>query len=673
MSKLYLYADESSLGVLKSAQQKIVLIGGDFGYGNFGDVLQHLNAIRLVKETERYATISVMAANSIGFPNFPQWAKSAYSADAIIYIADYPLVLDEDSPKLSPVGEIRNLSAVHLYGGGHLNNMWGDFVLSVASYFLRLKPGIGYFVSGQQVTTPYQEKVAQHIKEFSPALFGVRDELSRQWLTQAGFEPYYSFDDATEALQGLAQRTRLKHGDGLLLHLNASDYTANLSLQAELSALQATTPAKERITIFQAFRDKRQEVVDTFETIKRLDAQFPFYDARFIDLVGLIFANPADRDQPEITGEFGYSCSYHVALWLQLAGIPCWLRSSNPFYDQKSKALQVTQSLEAFIQTPKLADHGLNLERRASWRTLLLDRLINHTEVNNLCSIPSNSDGPAPWPFFFKGTPTLEDRLTDTQRDLDWHRQWAANKAEELSAMKVQQEALAGEVDTLSARLNELDRACQLQFQRAEAAENALVEAQSESDALAGQIGALNQQITELGNEAHQQRARANVAENQFVEARTENDILTGQIETFIAQITEIGDLAHRQRTHTEIAENRLVEIQSENDILVGQIDALISQITEIGHHAHLQHADVKSVQTRLSSAEWTLAEIYRSRSWRLTRPLRGMIRFIRSGHFDSHGKVGIFAMTQRLARRLPIPAKVRSSIGRFLQRFRRK
>ncbi|MFV3307173.1 polysaccharide pyruvyl transferase family protein [Pseudomonas sp. NY15181] len=631
MSNLYLYADESSLSVLKNTQQKIILIGGDFGYGNFGDVLQHLNTIRLAKETERYATISVMAANSIGFPSFPQWARSAYGADAIIYIADYPLVLDENSPKLSPVGEIRNLSAVHLYGGGHLNNMWGDFVLSVASYFLRLTPGIGYFVSGQQVTTPYQEKVAQHIKEFSPTLFGVRDELSRQWLMEAGFEPHYSFDDATEALQDLAQRTRLKRGDGLLLHLNASDYTANLSLQAELSALQATTPAKEQITIFQAFRDKRQEVVDTFETIKRLDAQFPFYDARFIDLVGLIFANPADRDQPKITGQVGYSCSYHVALWLQLAGIPCWLRSSNSFYDQKSKALQVTQSLEDFIQAPKLADHGFNLERRASWRTLLLRELINHPEVNNLCLIPGNPDGPAPWPFFFKGTPTLEDRLADALRDIDWHRQCADNKADELSATKVRQEDLVREVDTLSARLNELDRASQLQFQRAETAENALVEAQFESDALAGQIGALNQQVTELGNEVHQQRTRASVAENQFAEARAENDILTGQI------------------------------------------DALISQITEIGHHAHLQHADIKSVQTRLSSAEGTLAEIYRSRSWRLTRPLRGMTRFVRSGHFDSHGKVGIFAMTQRLARRLPIPEKIRSSIGRFLQRFRRK
>lgn len=673
MSNIYLYADESSLDVLASPQQKLIIIGGDFGHGNFGDILQHLNAIRLIKGKERFATVSIMAANAIGFASFPEWARQAYGTDAIIYAADYPLILDEHSPKLKAVGEIQNLAAVHLYGGGFLNNMWGDFVLSVTSHFLSLAPGINYFVSGQQVTPPYQGRVIQHIKKFSPKLFGVRDDLSQHWLMEAGFEPMFSFDDATEALQDLAQRTRLKRGDGLFLHLNSSDYTANLSLQAELSTLTSTPPAKEQVTVLQAFRDTRQEVVDTFETIKTLDAQFPFYDTRFIDLVGLIFGNSNNNDRPEITGQFGYSCSYHVALWLQLAGIPCWLRSSNPFYDQKSKALQVTQGLEAFIQNPKLADHGSNLERRASWRTLLSDMLTNLPEVNNLCSIPDNSDGPAPWPFFFKGTPTLQDKLADALRDAKWHRQRAEIAERELPEAKAQQNALAGQVDSLSTRLHELNGEMELQHQRVEMAEHALVEAQSEKDILTGQIGALIAQVTELGHEAHQQRSRAEAAENGLSEACSKNDTLAQQVQALIAQVTDIEHQAHRQRAHTEVAESNLFEIQSENDILVGQIDALIAQITELGHQVHLHHARDGSIQTGLSSAELALVEIHRSRSWRLTRPLRGITRFIRHGHFDARGEVGIFAMIQRIARRLPIPAKVRSSIGRFLQRFRRK
>jgi len=562
MSNIYLYADETSLDVLANEQQKLVLIGGDFGYGNFGDVLQHLNAIRLVKETRRYATVSVMAANAIGFAAFPDWAQSAYGTDAILYVADYPLILDENSPRLKAVGEIRNLAAVHLYGGGFLNHMWGDFVLSVASHFLRLAPGISYFVSGQQITDPYQEKVTNHIKEFEPLLFGVRDELSQQLLLESGFEPHFSFDDATEALQDLTQCTRLRRGEGLLLHLNSSDYTANLSLQAELSALKATSSATEPVTIFQAFRDTRQEVVDTLETIKKLDAQFPFYDTRLINLTSLIFGNSGSSNQQGITGQFGYSCSYHVALWLQLAGIPCWLRSSNPFYDQKSRALQVTQELEEFIREPKLADHGMNLERRSSWRSLLSDALLNVAEVNNSCSIPDNSGGPAPWPFLFKGTPTLQERLTESE----------SQRAH------------------LAARVSE---------------------AQSERDILIGRINALTAQITEIGHEVHQQRARAEIAESNL------------------------------QSSQIEIAN-------------------LVRQTSILPEH-----------QTHF--AESTLAEIYRSRSWRFTRPLRGITRFVRAGHFDSRGEVGIFAMMQRVARRLPIPAQVRSRIGHFLQRFRRK
>ena len=36
---LYLYADELSLAVLNSQDEKILLVGSDFGYGNFGDIL----------------------------------------------------------------------------------------------------------------------------------------------------------------------------------------------------------------------------------------------------------------------------------------------------------------------------------------------------------------------------------------------------------------------------------------------------------------------------------------------------------------------------------------------------------------------------------------------------------------------------------------------------------
>lgn len=489
MNTFYLYADEYSLDVLVNEQQKVVLIGGDFGYGNFGDVLQHLNAIRFIKETGRFATISVMAANAIGFSGFPIWAKTSYGADAIIYVSEYPLIFDEHSPSLKPVGEIQNLAVIYLYGGGFLNNIWGEYVLSVVEYFLRLAPGIEYFISGQQVTPPFQAHVIDHVKKFAPKLFGVRDELSLQWLREAGLESHFSFDDATEMLIALGQRIQLQRGTGLLLHLNSSDYTANSSMQRDLgydlTALRSMSEVKKGVTVFQAFRDVRQDVFDSIETIKTLEARFPFYDVRVIDLVGLIFSN-VDKDSIlTVNGAIGYSCSYHVTLWLQLAGIPCWLRSSNSYYDQKSKALQVTQALETFIQDPKLADHSINLERRANWCDLLRTELTSLVEVNNLRRIPEITGGNKPWPFFFKGTPTLQEKLASAEQQATWRRERA-------------------EVSELN-----LDETCR-----------------AEINVLSDRIDALNSQLTEVGHEAHLQHECAEVYKLKLDEAIAKIDVL---------------------------------------------------------------------------------------------------------------------------------------------------
>lgn len=565
MTSIYVYADEASRDVLQSDREKVVLIGSDLGYKNFGDVLQHVNCLRVIQKSERFATISVMATHAIGSPDFPELVRNDCDTDAIVFVADYPLILDESCPRLQLVEEIRNLSCIYLYGGGFLNNFWGDFVLGLAEYFLHLAPDATYLVSGQQITPPFQSRVVEHIRAFKPALFGVRDKLSFDCLREDGFEPHFSFDDATEALLALTENLPLQRGPGLLMHLNSSNYTSNdevqLALCNEIGQVHNSPWSRNGITLFQAFQDVRGEVVDSRETIKKLDAQFPFCDFRSVELAPLVSCSRQAQLPRPIIGELGYSCSYHVALWLQLAGIPCWLRSSNPFYDQKARALQVTQDLEAFLREPRLADHRGNLEARARWHSLFLKHLTEIPEARNVCRIPVNDNGPAPWPFFFKGTPTLEDRLIQANKETD---AW---------------------------RLH------------ADAAEAGLVESQVQVRALDERVKALGAQFTEVGNEAHKQRARAEAAEAAFGRAHAENGTLSERVAST---------------------------------------------------HAHME-------------------QLLNSRSWRITKPGRAMARYVRFGHFDSQGEVGLFALVQRIGRRLPIPQKVRQLLGRFLARFRRQ
>jgi len=544
MSSLYFYADDASQKILAGDAQKIISIGSDFGYGNFGDVLQHINALRAIKKAGRFATVSVMAAKAINSQAFPSFVSEAYKTDAVIFVTSYPLILADTDPQLTRVAEVRNVAGLWLYGGGFLNSMWGDFVLSVVEHFLRLDQEINYWVSGQQITTPFEARVLEHIKVFHPKLFGVRDEVSLRLLAERGYDADFSFDDATEALEGLSDRLSIRQGQGLALHINSSDYTGNTSLAdglgRELASVASQDAARHEVTVFQAFRDSRQDVFDSSETIKRLDYLFPFHEYRTIDLVGLLFDQSSSNKKIKLDLALGYSCSYHVTLWLQLAGIPCWLRSSNSFYDQKSRALQVSQGLDEFLRNPKLADHTSNLERRATWNDKLQRHLSSIDPIENCLCFENIESGPAPWSFFYKGHPTLQDKLSSAEKDNLWLKS------------------------------------------RAEVAERDLGATRSENVELQGRVTALSAQLTEVCDEAHRQRERAEVAERDLGATRSENVELQGRVTALSAQLTEVGNEAHRQRERAEVAERDLVATRSENAELHGRVEALSTQISVI-------------------------------------------------------------------------------------------
>jgi hypothetical protein len=486
MRSLFLYADQASQEVLACNSQKVITLGSDFGYGNFGDILQHISSLKTVKNSGRFDAISIMAANAINFRDFPSLALADYNADALIFVSEYPLILSESDPQLSLVAEIRNVAGLYLYGGGFLNTFWGDFVLNVVEYFLRRDERINYWLSGQQITPPFETRVTEHINLFRPKLLAVRDEMSLQLLIDQGLAADFSFDDATEALTDFTKRLSMRCGKGLALHLNSTNYTGTDSLEhglsKELARISLHDSANHDVTVFQAFRDSRQEVIDTNETIKRLDRLFPFYNHRTIDLVGLLFDQSASNAAINLDLALGYSCSYHVALWLQLAGIPCWLRSTNSFYNQKSQALQVTQSLDEFLRSPKLADHSSNLERRAAWNEKLQRNITSVDSITNCLQFEMGEDGPTPWPFYYKGQPRLEEKLSEAEKNIQW------------------------------------------QCVRAEKAECDLSEVRQENDEMHAREHALLIQLTKTGDDAHRQRARAKAAERDLSAVRQEND-----------------------------------------------------------------------------------------------------------------------------------------------------
>lgn len=415
---LFLYADEQSRQILEDSTEKIFLVGSDFGYGgNFGDILQLSNTIESVTAIGRFRTVTVMAASAIGAPDYPEFVRSTYRTDAVVFISHAPLNFYDTGLTLEPVTTVRSVSALYLYGGGFFNAMWGPFVLGVVEFLLDKLGCPTYLASGQQITPPFENEVARHLERYKPALVGVRDELSRSAMRAIGVEVGFSFDDATEALQKLAITLPVQPGSGLALHLNTSGYTNNaqdaLKLRQDLQAIARHKSAFRGLTLFQAFGDRRKEVKDTSEAIKELERDFPFAEARLLQLP-LIAYQQSHMSTP-IRAEIGISCSYHTALWLQLAGIPCWLRTSNSYYDQKAQALQVSQDLHTFLANPKLADHSRNLERRSAWQEQVLGLLKDAPESREVRELPQPSAAESS-PMWLRGyeperDPTIEEKL----------------------------------------------------------------------------------------------------------------------------------------------------------------------------------------------------------------------------------------------------------------------
>lgn len=732
-ANLVFYADAESADALASAQRKAILVGGDFGYGNFGDVLQHMGAASRIRECSSLAVASVFSVHAISRHVDVATLRRSYGVDALMFATEAPLEAEKAARLgLRQVSTIRNVSCVQLYGGGFLNRMWGDSVLEIAEYLLERLPGALYLVSGQQVSPDYVERVAKHVARFRPYLVGIRDRDSLATLTAAGVDTDFSFDDAVEPLLSLSRSIGVVRGSGAFIHLNSSGYTGNDGALHEIARhmmLVADRVGSEgKPVLLQAFQDAREEVVDSLETVKRLEIGFPFAGLETILLVGAAMGVGGEHVRP-VTGHFGYSCSYHVALWLQLCGIPCWLRGTNDYYEHKCRALGIEGDFESFLVSMPMPNHGANLEARSRW-TRKLDAAIEGADpVTNRVDLEPYEPGVAKHSFHFKGEPRLGERLDQTWAALCGVREENQSLSagmellkQELVGTENQLRAMLEERETVQARLSECytDKEAALgrlqEMSVAHAALHARLEEVSASNQsllsrlleAVGQAVELRAEIRRGEDAVLEGAQRLNEAlaasksleERLYAAGRLESRLLE-RINALTNQLTILGSESRSLTSKLRDAESgwvaacrgneelnaRLTDLGSERDALAQRLVTVESrllaynvQIAEIGSEARTyreqaewSHARLLETSERERRATELLGLMRGSRSWRWSRPMRVTTRFLKTGRFDMEGQVGVFELTRIVGRKVPMPAHWRSGLGRWLEKMRRK
>ncbi|MNN85535.1 hypothetical protein D3C81_2028390 [compost metagenome] len=103
------------------------------------------------------------------------------------------------------------------------------------------------------------------------------------------------------------------------------------------------------------------------------------------------------------------------------------------------------------------------------------------------------------------------------------------------------------------------------------------------------------------------------------------------------------------------------------------RIQKLSAHLTELGHEAHTQRQRAEMAEERLLHSISDNQQPVEQDSPGRSKPMRALVRYFEHGHFDAKGHVGLYALAQKIGRRLPIPAGLRSRVGRLLTQLRRK
>ncbi|MBB6670622.1 hypothetical protein [Cohnella nanjingensis] len=377
---IYLYADSRSIEQLNTAEEKVLLFGSYIGYSNFGDILQLKGALEFHRSHTDLIPVVVCALESISSYSF--FAKlRKWFGDITFIFFDYNLQSDP-SFMLQQIHTSTGVHHLHLYGGGYLNTMWGEFKLSIVEFLLKTFKIEHYVITGQQLDKNFISNLSQHIQTYSPSLIGGRDYESANLIKMAGWKGGYSFDDASDIIQSMKNNLKFQINDQIMFHVNTSSYTHEKlehAINTISNSLKRIKAYNNKLQLLQMYSDKRYVVRDTLETIIDLEDEFPFdtYVVQNLAIMALEYQTIQNDDLLQL-GNLGVTSSYHTTMFLNMLGIPCHLFSFNDYYDQKRGALDNKGTLDEFLNAPYVPDYEAKLKERQDWIYILKSDFLAH-------------------------------------------------------------------------------------------------------------------------------------------------------------------------------------------------------------------------------------------------------------------------------------------------------
>lgn len=382
---MYVFASNETKDFLASSSKRVIFYGSYDDPNNFGDIVQLKGALRLYPQ---HTPVIVLSYRAYKEPGYLRHLKQWFDAKHFIFIADQPRP-KEYSNELTVIKKPKRGGLLHVYGGGFLNGMWGEWKLQQITGLLDMFTPETYIISGQQIDEAVVPKLKSLFKKYPPALVGLRDRQSQAYLKplEKTVNIRYSFDDVTEIFQRwTGQQNTLKskltsrfRNDHYALHLNMAGYTGDTTHHQDIK--DAIRQAHERYgsytpTMLHSYNERRLEFTkDSLGVLIELQEDFPYHNYDVVNLAQMsLDLSPARNYYPDVRGlltnvRFGITCSYHTSILLSFLGKPTYLIASNDYYRQKRKGLGYPEDLTAYLADPTkyIRDFSDDIQARGEW------------------------------------------------------------------------------------------------------------------------------------------------------------------------------------------------------------------------------------------------------------------------------------------------------------------
>lgn len=374
-------ADEETRRFLESDAPRVLMFAGSAGYANYGDVLQHKNVLRQWADSAPdVEPVSVFHVGSAGDPAHLAALREWYRTRHIVFFHR----ADEEVPEwLAPTAHAPEPTwPVHVVGGGYLNKEWGPGYLAVIDAMAERLGAETFLFSGMQIDDFIVPDIVEFAERRHVSVFGTRDRQSYERVRGAlGDRAARTFDDLWEIVSSWRTGTASTSDRPfrLGLHVNASGYVGDdvvAHIQDMLQQVLERHP-DARVTLLNAYDDRRAEVVDTLAALRLFGDEFPFATFDVVDLARISLetapGDPTPAGVATLDLDAAITCSYHTAITMNAVGVPAFLLRRSAYYAQKAEIFGLPDDFATFLDAPRtyLKDFSAEDAERRRWASRL--------------------------------------------------------------------------------------------------------------------------------------------------------------------------------------------------------------------------------------------------------------------------------------------------------------